>query len=326
MSRNPEPKVMQELHRRLQDWYRREGRHDLPWRKTRDPYRIYLSEIMLQQTRVETVLERFYFPFLERFPTLASVAEAPEEAVLKAWEGLGYYRRARYLHQTAKRTAGRLPPSAQELEELPGIGRSTARAVACFAFDEALPILDANVRRVLHRFFARAKAGERELWALAESLFDEKRAYDYNQAMMDLGAGICTPKSPECARCPLALGCEGKASPERYPEARRRKKVPRRRSRILVHRKGERLALQRAEEGFHGGLWRFPQSEEFAKGRVLGEVRRVYSHFILEASVQEVDALPDDLTVEYLLPEKIEQLPLGAADREALALALREAR
>ena len=314
------------LHDAFHRWYREHGRHDLPWRQTRDPYRIYLSEIMLQQTRVETVLERFYFPFLERFPSLKAVAEAPEEAVLKAWEGLGYYSRARNLHATAKITGGELPRRAAELERLPGIGRSTARAIACFAYGEALPILDANIRRILYRFFRRRNATEKELWRMAERLFDRERPYDWNQGMMDLGARVCTPTAPDCDACPLRSGCRGRQAPERYPAPRKRREVPRRRRKILLHKRGGCYALQRAEGRFHGGLWHFPQWEGAWPGERLGRVRQSYSHFHLEGEVLRVEALPEVLAdgVAYFNPEAIGELPLGGVDRKVLAFCRRE--
>jgi A/G-specific adenine glycosylase len=306
-----------QIHAALQAWYREHGRHDLPWRKTRDPYRIYLSEIMLQQTQVATVLERFYFPFLERFPTLESVAEAPQEAVLKAWEGLGYYSRARNLHRTAQLTRGELPRSAEVLERLPGIGRSTARAIACFAFGEAVPILDANVRRILYRFFRRRKATERELWKMAERLFDAAHPYEYNQAMMDLGATVCTPKDPKCTHCPLEEACRGKAAPERYPALKRRPRTPVRHRKILLHEHKGAWAMLRSRERFHGGLLCFPQTESPVEGELLGRQRQHYSHFTLEAEIWRVDSLPELLESHalYLTPDRIDEAPLGGIDR-----------
>ncbi|WP_457607249.1 A/G-specific adenine glycosylase [Nitratifractor sp.] len=308
-------------HDELHHWYRLHGRHELPWRQTRDPYRIYLSEIMLQQTRVETVLERFYFPFLDRFPTLKDVAEASEEELLKAWEGLGYYSRARNLHRAAKRCGGELPSSVEELEALPGIGPSTARAIACFAFGAAVPILDANVRRILYRFFRRRKATERELWRMAQRLFDATRPYDYNQAMMDLGATICTPRNPRCGLCPLSTACRGREAPERYPAPRGKRAIPVRQETILLHRRGDRWGVLRSEERFHGGLWGFPRTEEPAEGEELGSIRQSYSHFTLEANVVEVARLPETSEgLRYLSPEEIDALPLGGADRKVLEM------
>ncbi len=309
----------------LLSWYLENGRHDLPWRRTKDPYRIYLSEIMLQQTQVATVLERFYFPFLERFPTLKDVAGAEEEVVLKAWEGLGYYSRARNLHRTARLTGGRLPETAGELEKLPGIGRSTARAIACFAFGEALPILDANVRRILYRYFRRRQATERELWRMVERLFDPTHAYEWNQGMMDLGATVCTPRAPRCEACPLVESCRGRAHPERYPAPKKRAVIPVRRRRILLHQRDGAWAMQQSHERFHGGLWHFPQTEATVEGEYLGTLRQSYSHFTLEAEVWQVPSLPPGLSKEvtYHSPETIESAPLGGIDRKVFAVYIR---
>ena len=308
------------LNEALHSWYLKNGRHDLPWRKTNDPYQVYLSEIMLQQTQVRTVLERFYFPFLERFPTLKSVAEASEEELLKAWEGLGYYSRARNLHKTARITGGVLPKTAEELERLPGIGRSTARAIACFAFGEAQPILDANVRRILFRFFRRRRATEKELWRMAERLFDPTHPYEWNQAMMDLGAGLCLPKASHCDLCPLARECRGREAPQRYPAPKKKKEKPIRKCTILVHERAGRFALLRSEERFHGGLWQFPRSERASHAEVLGRVVQHYSHFTLDGEILNVDTLPDLFasTVRYFSVEEMEKLPMGGADRKVL--------
>jgi A/G-specific adenine glycosylase len=305
-------------HIAILDWYAAHGRHDLPWRQTRDSYRIYLSEIMLQQTQVGTVLERFYFPFLERFPTLADLAVASEDAVLKAWEGLGYYTRARNLHKTAKMTHGMLPISVTELEALPGIGRSTASAIACFAHGEAVPILDANVRRIIYRFFRRKRATPQELWRMAERLFDEENPYEYNQALMDIGATLCTPKDPNCDACPLRAQCRGYEHPERYPAPKPQKAKPTRRRTLLIYTDGERYGLRKGQERLLGGLYGWPQVETDVIGQVLGRVVHHYSHFTLDAQVVLTDELPDEPVALYTR-EEIEALPLSGADRKALA-------
>jgi len=307
------------IHAAIVSWYTRHGRHDLPWRTTRDPYRIYLSEIMLQQTQVGTVLERFYFPFLARFPSLKSVAEAEEDAVLKAWEGLGYYSRARNLYATANITDGILPTSAEALETLPGIGRSTAAAIASFAFGEAVPILDANVRRILYRFFRRRQATQLELWRMAERLFDPAHPYEYNQAMMDIGATICTPKAPQCSECPLQAGCRGQHDPLRYPIARTRKMRAVRRRTFWIYFDGERLGLRKNNARLLGGLYGFVQTQADIRGENLGSLVHHYSHFVLEADVVLSDELPEE-AVELYTRQEIDTLPLGGADRKALLL------
>jgi A/G-specific adenine glycosylase len=197
--------------RRLVAWYGRHGR-DLPWRRTTDPYAVLVSEIMLQQTQVRRVLD--YYPrFLARYPTVEELARAPEGAVREAWDGLGYYRRAANLHRTARlvaaRHGGRFPASPADLERLPGIGRYTAGAVASFAFGADAPILDTNAARVLGRVFGavRRRGRTSRLWAIAEAALPPGRAYAFNQAIMDLGAMVCTARRPACPRCPVRGVC-----------------------------------------------------------------------------------------------------------------------
>jgi A/G-specific adenine glycosylase len=207
-----------EVVRRLLAWYGRAGR-DLPWRRTRDPYRIWLSEVMLQQTGVETVIP-YYERFLEAFPTVRALAVATAEEVVERWAGLGYYSRARNLHAAAQRVvnfnAGHFPDTLEGLMELPGVGRSTAGAILSIAFDRPGPILDGNVRRVLCRLHAlkedpRSGSGEKKLWAWAAELTPIDRPHDYAQAIMDLGATVCTPRSPECGDCPLQTCCRARS-------------------------------------------------------------------------------------------------------------------
>ncbi len=311
-----------DLHETLLNWYAKHGRRDLPWRNTDDPYRIWVSEIMLQQTQVKTVLERFYRPFLERFPTLAALAEAPLDDVLKQWEGLGYYTRAKNLHRAARMCAPFLPDTVEGLRRLPGVGRSTAHAVAAFAYGTPVPVLDANVKRILYRFFARRNADEKTLWRLAEKLFDAAHPFEYNQAMMDIGATVCTPKSPRCGDCPLQKGCRGgRQDPLRYPAPKQRRKTPVRRRHIVVHSDGGgRFGLRRRSGNFHHGLWGFFEQEEKPEGveKRLGTVVQTYSHFRLEAEVWLKNGHREEL--EYFSPEEIASLALGGADRKVLRM------
>jgi A/G-specific adenine glycosylase len=211
----PSPILSKEFSRRLRAWYRAHHR-DLPWRRTRDPYAVLVSELMLQQTQVARV-EEFYPRFLERFPTLEHVARAPRRRVLEAWSGLGYYARARNLHALARqlsRDGGELPSDPGELRTLPGIGAYTAGAVASFAYERRAALVDTNVARVLRRAFAprldpATGAGKRKLWRLAESLLPRtgRAAYTHNQALMELGALVCTARVAHCARCPVRTAC-----------------------------------------------------------------------------------------------------------------------
>jgi len=259
------------LSARLLRWYAKSGRK-LPWRGTRDPYRIWVSEIMLQQTQVEAVIP-YYRRWLKRFPTLRALAAAPLHDVLTVWEGLGYYSRARNLHRAAQKVTqeygGRLPRTPEGLRVLPGIGRYTAAAIASIAFGVDAAVLDGNVKRVLARVFdfreeVRSSQGEKKLWALAESLTPPGRAGDHNQALMDLGATICTPRAPACAACPLRAMCAAHrlgVQLER-PVTAKRSPVPQHRLVSGVIRKNGRvLIVQRPVEQLLGGLWAFPAGQ-----------------------------------------------------------------
>jgi A/G-specific adenine glycosylase len=252
-------------------WYDRHGRHDLPWKAGADPYRIWLSEIMLQQTRVQTVLP-YFERFVTAFPDVAALAAADEDHVLGLWTGLGYYARARNLHRAAREIvdthAGRFPSDVEALAALPGIGRSTAGAVASMAFGVRAPILDGNVKRVLTRVagiegWPGERAIEKRLWALAETWTPTERIADYTQAIMDLGATVCTPRRPACDRCPLADRCvaraEGRA--EVIPAARPKRTLPERETRMLLLQdpRGRVLLARRPSPGIWGGLWCFPE-------------------------------------------------------------------
>ncbi|WP_041962786.1 A/G-specific adenine glycosylase [Sulfurospirillum cavolei] len=305
------------VHDRLYAWYQANGRHDLPWRQTDDAYRIYLSEIMLQQTQVKTVLERFYFPFLKRFETLQSVAEAPLDDVLKAWEGLGYYTRAKNLHHTALTCQGVLPKTPEELGGLKGIGKSTAHAICAFAYRQALPILDANVKRVLCRYFALHVKDENVLWQKAWELLDTKRPFEYNQAMMDLGSMVCTSKNPTCNACPMKLTCQGKTNPENYPQSVKKPKIPiKKRFASVVIQEGKLGLIQRKERLLHG-LWGFVQTDEKPEGRFLGVVRHTYSHFKLELEVFQPQYCGKALD-GWFDEEAIASLALSTVDKKIL--------
>ena len=277
--------------RKLVLWQRRHGRHGLPWQGTRDPYRIWLSEIMLQQTQVAAVVP-YYERFLSRFPDIAALAAASEDEVLRLWSGLGYYARGRNLHASAKLIAARgFPGSLAEIDELPGIGRSTAAAISVFAFGRREAILDGNVKRVLARCFG--VQGDAQ-WALAERLLPVRGIETYTQALMDLGATVCTRANPACGRCPVAKNCvalrEGRIG--ELPAARKRKPLPRRRATWLVlQHQGEVLLERRPSRGIWGGLWVFPEGSvaklrktypvDFGAARRLPLIEHGFTHFRL---------------------------------------------
>lgn len=299
---------------RLLAWQREHGRHDLPWQRTRDPYRIWLSEVMLQQTQVATVIP-YYARFLARCPDVASLAAAPNDDVMALWAGLGYYTRARNLHRCAQqvmeRFGGHFPEDVASLESLPGIGRSTAAAIASFAFGAHETILDGNVKRVLARIFGiegfpGEKRIETGMWTLAESLLPDAGSADlkeqmsaYTQGLMDLGATLCTRANPDCACCPFAPDCvANRTHRQRELPTRKPAKVsPTRQTTMVILEAGPYVLLyRRPPTGVWGGLWSLPEADDEKAARILarefgGQIEtisrlaplvHVFTHFRLE--------------------------------------------
>lgn len=257
---------------RLVTWQKQAGRHNLPWQKTRDPYRIWLSEIILQQTQVATVIP-YYHRFLERFPSVLALATAPIDEVIALWAGLGYYARARNLHRCAQQIAtvhgGFFPKTAEQLVELSGIGRSTAAAIAAFAFGKREAILDGNVKRVLCRQFGiegfpGTTVIERKLWTLAESLLPEEEIESYTQGLMDLGSGCCTRTRPKCDQCPVNQTCIARRDERQseLPTPKPRRQIPERSASFALIFDGQQLLLERRPpSGIWGGLLVPPEGE-----------------------------------------------------------------
>lgn len=277
---------MSDLHGPLLDWFDAVKR-PLPWRATRDPYRVWVSEVMLQQTQVDTVL-RYYEPFLARFPTVEALAAASDEAVRAAWSGLGFYRRARNLHAAARevvsRHGGVVPRDPEALAALPGLGRYTVGAVLSIAHDARLPLVDGNVARVFARLFRvdgdpTSGPTARRLWALAEELVPPRRPGDWNQALMELGATVCRPVGARCGACPIAAACQARAAGEveRYPAPKRRAKVEavRRVALAVVRADGAFVLTRRPEDGLLGGLWELPALDLSPRERPAGAVKRL---------------------------------------------------
>lgn len=275
------------LHKALLKWFSAHAR-DLPWRRDRRPYSVWISEIMLQQTQVAAVID-YYNRFMKRFPTLESLAAAKLDSVLKLWEGLGYYSRCRNLHKAAKTIVthygGRLPDTVADLQKLPGIGRYTAGAIASIAFNRAAPILDGNVIRVLCRLFRinnnpKETATKKRLWQLADSLVHTKEPGRFNEAMMELGATVCTPANPQCPACPLRQYCGAFAHNEQNELPVKHKQPPLPHYTIvagIVFKDTQILIDKRRPDGFLGGLWEFPggkkQKNESFKSAVAREVK-----------------------------------------------------
>jgi A/G-specific adenine glycosylase len=263
---------MSDFASRLITWQKMHGRHDLPWQNTSDPYAIWVSEIMLQQTQVSSVIG-YYRKFMQRFPNIASLALATQEDVLQHWSGLGYYSRARNLHHAAtiimEQYHGEFPQDFAIIQTLPGIGRSTAAAIASFAFNQIQTILDGNVKRVLARHFLvkgwpSSPKVEKDLWRLAEELLPEQDMVAYTQGLMDLGATLCSRSKPQCSNCPLMKTCAAYQHNRvtELPTPKPRKVIPEKFTTMLILQHGDEVLLEkRPPAGIWGGLWSFPETD-----------------------------------------------------------------
>ena len=350
MERDMEPMT---ISKRILGWYARHQR-DLPWRRTRDPYAIWVSEIMLQQTRVDTVIP-YYVLFMERFPVVQTLAEASLEEVLKAWENLGYYSRARHLHRASKKVvevfSEKIPETRSELLSLPGIGPYTAAAILSFAFEKNVAAMDANVVRILCRIIAVLEPPQqahtrKQLSHMAGNLVPEGDSSSYNQGLMDLGATICTPRRPSCKTCPLNDLCEayGRGLQEQLPVTVKGPPIPHREmtAGILTDNVGRVLVVRRPEEGFLGGLWKFPggekgRNETLTKAlvnRILEEtglevevkkkvtsVRHAYTHFRItlhafrcSLDVSQIQEF-DNPSIQWAPFSRLKDYPISKADR-----------
>ena len=342
---------------KLLKWYAENAR-DLPWRRSRDPYAIWVAEVMLQQTRVEAVIP-YYQRWMQRFPDVTALADASQQEVLRTWEGLGYYGRARNLHRAAQHLVvanrGNLPSSIAELQRLPGVGRYTAAAIAAIAFEIDAVALDGNLRRVLARYTdleldPRSPDGEQRLLAAADRLLPRGQASAFNQALMDLGASLCSPRAPACAACPLATGClaYSQGTQEQRPVRGQRRVGPHHQVTAgVVHRDGKVLICRRPEDKLYGGLWEFPGGKqepgetlaaclrrelreelgiEVHPGVSLGSFNHAFTHFSVTVHAFDCPAIgaqPQPLEhseIRWVYPEELQQYPMGKVDREMARL------
>jgi A/G-specific adenine glycosylase len=333
----------QTFSQRLLDWYQLYGRKNLPWHSCKDPYRIWLSEIMLQQTQVVTVIG-YFDRFVEQLPTVTALAEADLDQVLQLWAGLGYYARARNMHQSARimqsHYAACVPDDYEALIGLPGIGRSTAGAILAQAFNQRQPILDGNVKRVLTRHYALAgdtskSALSKHLWSLAEQHTPTDQVGEYTQAIMDLGATLCTRHAPRCQQCPLMFTCQGFAAgdPQRWPDKKVKKNNPIKSTQMLIlaNQDGEILLRKRPATGIWGGLWSLPEDDtidgvsdqcmalgyQISLTKAQATLRHSFSHYhldiiphyakIIEASTAIIEdrSASDSWPTLWIAPEKI---------------------
>lgn len=278
---------MRYFYKELLSWYAKNKR-DLPWRKTKSPYKIWVSEIMLQQTRVDTVIP-YYFRFITRFPGVKKLAEADLHEVLKAWEGLGYYSRVRNMHKAAKiiveKYHGRFPKTFSEIINLPGIGRYTAGAIVSISFQLPVPVVDGNIKRVLARYFEieteiNSTKAQKQFWQLSSDLVPKDSPGNFNQSFMELGATICLPKNPICKNCPIAFSCKTKQKNRQHELPVIHKKPPVPHFQIgagLIWRDKKLLITRRRENGLLGGLWEFPGGKQENNETIQDCVRREIS-------------------------------------------------
>jgi A/G-specific adenine glycosylase len=312
-------------------WFKKHGRKDLPWQKNISPYRVWISEIMLQQTQVSTVIP-YFERFMKKFPDIKSLAKAPEDQVLHLWTGLGYYARARNLHKAAKIVVREFdsvfPNTLETLQLLPGIGRSTAGAILSIAFQKPAPILDGNVKRVLARFLATNNL--ETLWKTAELYTPKKNSHHYAQAMMDLGAMICTRTKPKCDSCPLIKNCEASLTDRisEFPGKKATKTIPVKETILLIlkNKSGQVLLEKRPSTGIWGGLWSLPEFDSEAsilkqykgikKLKALKSFRHTFSHYHLD--IYPVEAQWEDKAGTWFDPQKPSKLGLSAPVKKIL--------
>ena len=339
-----DPLLPRKIQTKLLRWFEKNGR-DLPWRRTRDPYAIWVSEIMLQQTQVATVIP-YYQRFLKSFPTVHRLAKSDLSRVLKIWEGLGYYSRARNLHRASKiilnHFKGKIPDHLTDLLNLPGIGKYTAGAILSIAYNKEAPILDGNVKRVLSRLFVVSKDPKKTeglLWKISESLIPKGRPNAFNQALMDLGSMICAPKDPLCHRCPLYRCCKAKASgnPQRYPSREVKKRIPHIEAISgVILRNGKVLLRQRPLKGLLGGLWEFPNWRSEENGRLrsrlkdhikkelgmdvevrksFGTLKQAFTHFKLTLHVFNCEPIAGRGKGKWVAARNLHLLPMSRIHR-----------
>ena len=283
--------------KQMLSFYDKQGRKDLPWQQNPTAYRVWVSEIMLQQTQVKTVIP-YYQKFMQRFENVESLAQAEVDEVLHYWQGLGYYSRARNLHKCARTVVkewhGDFPETLDEMESLAGIGRSTAGAILSLAKGKSTPILDGNVKRVLARVFMvegwyGKSSVAKELWELTEKYTPKKRTGNFNQAMMDLGASLCSRSKPGCEHCPLSAGCLAYINGQTavYPHKKPKKEIPTRSAtmRLALNKSGQIQLVKRPPSGIWGGLWSLPEIETDNKHQLVDEFKHTFTHFHLEVSV-----------------------------------------
>lgn len=296
----------------LLDWFKKEGRHHLPWRNTRDVYRVLVSEIMLQQTQAERVAKDYYPHFLKSYPTISDLAKASLDDVLSHWSGLGYYVRARNLHKLAKICQKRVPQNMQDLQKLPGVGRYTASAVCSFALEQSVAVVDTNIKRVLLRYFGLHE--QNLVLEFANSFLNHKDSRRHNLALMDLGSLICVPKNPTCKDCPLNITCKGRENPELFTL---KKPVQYENMELFlgVNIRNKKLALVRSSSKLYNGLYLLPQVDPVEEN-FLGSFKHSYTKYRLKVNLYKSFDLVKG--AKYFTYEELQDAPISSMTKKAL--------
>ena len=311
-------KQVESAQKSLLHWYETDARNELPWRQTSNIYHIYLSEVMLQQTQVSRVANEYYPNFLQKFPTLQALSTATLDEVFSMWSGLGYYRRAKNLHETAKICPKGLPNSLKELQKLPGIGRYTASAICSFGYKQAVSVVDTNIARVLKRFFAKEQIKEKELWGLADHFLNQVNPTEHNLALMDLGAMLCVPKSPKCDECPLAGYCLGKNEAEKYYVKNQKKYVDKELHYGIVMQNGN-VGMVKSNDGMYKDMLELPSLQAHRhEDLCIGSFKHSVTHYRLKVFVYVLDELEEDLL--WISSKEISSLPISSLTQKAFKL------
>lgn len=328
---------IEKLQNKLLIWYAKNGRRNLPWRNLNNQhcderlkyinraYAVYISEIMLQQTQVKTVLEKFYFPFLNKFPDLYSLANATEEEILKAWQGLGYYSRARNLQLSARQCLkhfnGNIPKDLKSLKQLKGIGNYTAGAIACFGYDEKTSFVDGNIKRVISRLFSLSNPSSKELEDKAQSLLNLKDSFNHNQALLDLGALICTTKQTKCNICPFNEFCQGKSNPQLYPQKKQIKYESLDLNLFLLEYKNK-FAVQKSTDLLYKGMYNFPfnQNNITPLSIFIGKFKHNYTKYKIQVNVYYQKLSSKNKLYKFKSIKELDQIALSTLSLKALIL------
>lgn len=297
----------------LLEWYKTYGRHDLPWRNTEDIYHIYLSEIMLQQTQVNRVRDEYYPQFLEKFPTLEVLSNAPLDSVLAAWSGLGYYSRARNLHKSAQISQNNFPQTEEALLKLPGIGQYTASAICCFGHHQNVPVVDTNIARVIKRFFALVNSSNAVIWKIATEFVNSKEPRSHNLALMDLGSMVCLPKNPKCEECPLHKQCKGISEPEFYTQ-RKKKEYESLDLFYGVLIKNNQIALTPACGNMYKNMLELPAVEPIEEA-LIGTFKHSYTKYRLSVYLYKIEETGSEIVWVDL--DKLELAPISSLIKKA---------